>query len=141
MATVEENLTRVYTINLGKAWISPQHRRTDRVVNMIREFATKHMKSTEIKLDQDLNRQIWSRGKTNPPRKVRVKMVKDEGGTVTVSLYEELPEAAAATTTTIESGAAAAATVETKEPDITAPAETKIAEQSKEETKTEAASK
>jgi large subunit ribosomal protein L31e len=145
MATVEENVTRVYTINLGKAWISPQHRRTDRVVNMIREFATKHMKSTEIKLDQDLNRQIWSRGKTNPPRKVRVKMVKDEGGTVTVSLYEDLPEAAAAAaTTTIESGgtaAAAAATVETKEPDITAPAETKIAEQSKEETKTEAASK
>jgi large subunit ribosomal protein L31e len=138
MATVEENVTRVYTINLGKAWISPQHRRTDRVVNMIREFATKHMKSTEIKLDQDLNRQIWSRGKTNPPRKVRVKMVKDEGGTVTVSLYEDLPEAAA--TTTIESGAAA--TVETKEPDITAPAETKIAEQSKEETKkTEAVSK
>ena len=140
MATVEENITRVYTINLGKAWISPQHRRTDRVINMIREFATKHMKSTEIKLDQDLNRQIWSRGKTNPPRKVRVKMVKDEGGTVTVSLYEDLPEAAAPTTT-IESGAAAAATVETKEPDITAPAETKIAEQSKEETKTEAASK
>jgi large subunit ribosomal protein L31e len=139
MATVEENITRVYTINLGKAWISPQHRRTDRVVNMIREFATKHMKSTEIKLDQDLNRQIWSRGKTNPPRKVRVKMVKDEGGTVTVSLYEDLPEAAAATTTTTESGGATA-TVETKESDIRAPAETKIAEQSKEETKTEAAS-
>jgi large subunit ribosomal protein L31e len=140
MATVEENVTRVYTINLGKAWISPQHRRTDRVVNMIREFATKHMKSTEIKLDQDLNRQIWSRGKTNPPRKVRVKMVKDEGGVVTVSLYEDLPEA---TTTTIESAAAAGATVEKKEPDITAPAEktTTIAEQSKEETKTEAASK
>ena len=140
MATVEENITRVYTINLGKAWISPQHRRTDRVINMIREFATKHMKSTEIKLDQDLNRQIWSRGKTNPPRKVRVKMVKDEGGTVTVSLYEDLPEAAAPTTT-IESGGGGGATVETKEPDITAPTETKIAEQSKEETKTEAASK
>jgi large subunit ribosomal protein L31e len=137
MATVEENVTRVYTINLGKAWISPQHRRTDRVVNMIREFATKHMKSTEIKLDQDLNRQIWSRGKTNPPRKVRVKMVKDEGGIVTVSLYEDLPEA----TATIES--VAADTVEKKEPDITAPAETTTttAEQSKEETKTQAASK
>jgi large subunit ribosomal protein L31e len=140
MATVEENITRVYTINLGKAWISPQHRRTDRVVNMIREFATKHMKSTDIKLDQDLNRQIWSRGKTNPPRKVRVKMVKDEGGIVTVSLYEDLPETAA-TTTTESGGGAAAATVEKKEPDITAPAETKIAEQSKEETKTKAASK
>ena len=94
MATAEENLTRVYTVNLGKAWLTPQYRRTDRVINMIREFAEKHMKSDEIKLDQDLNRQIWSRGKTNPPRRVRVKMVKDEDGVVTVSLYEELPEPA-----------------------------------------------
>lgn len=93
MATVEENLTRVYTINLGRAWLTPEYKRTDRVINMIKEFATKHMKSDEIKLEQDLNRQIWSRGKTNPPRKVRVKMVKDEDGVVTVSLYEELPAA------------------------------------------------
>ena len=134
MATIEDTITRVYTINLGKAWISPQHRRTDRVVNMIREFARKHMKSDEIKLEQDLNRQIWSRGKTNPPRKVRVKMVKDEDGVVTVSLYEDLPEA----TTTTESGA----TVEEKEADITSPpAETTVTEQSKEQTKPEATSK
>jgi large subunit ribosomal protein L31e len=92
MATVE-NLTRVYTINLGRAWLTPQHKRTDRVINMIREFAQKHMKSDEIKLEQELNRQIWSRGKTNPPRNVRVKMVKDEDGVVTVSLYEDSPEA------------------------------------------------
>jgi len=93
MAAVEENLTRVYTINLGRAWLTPQHKRTDRVINMIREFATKHMKSDEIKLEQDLNRQIWSRGKTHPPRKVRVKMVKDEDGVVTISLYEDAPVA------------------------------------------------
>src|SRR6185503_20025275 len=118
MATVEENLTRVYTINLGRAWLTPEHKRTDRVINMIREFATKHMKSDEIKLEQDLNRQIWSRGKTHPPRKVRVKMVKDEDGVVTVSLYEDVP----------------AATEEAKKPEA-APAETTAAEQPKEEAK------
>jgi large subunit ribosomal protein L31e len=127
MATTEENITRVYAINLGKAWITPQHKRTDRVINMIREFAEKHMKSSEVKLDQDLNRQIWSRGKTNPPRKVRVKMVKDEDGTVTVSLYEDLPAEA---TPTIETPAP----VEKKEADIKAPPEiTTATEQSKEE--------
>src|SRR5215213_6628542 len=133
MATIEENITRVYTINLGKAWITPQHKRTDRVVNMIREFAEKHMKSSEIKLDQDLNRQMWSRGKTNPPRKVRVKMVKEEDGTVTVSLYEDLPAEA---TPTIETSAL----VEKKEADIKAPAEitTPTTEPSTEEGKTEA---
>jgi large subunit ribosomal protein L31e len=126
MATVEENLTRVYTINLGRAWLTPEHKRTDRVINMIREFATKHMKSDEIKLEQDLNRQIWARGKTNPPRRVRVKMVKDEDGVVTVSLYEDVPAAA-------ETQA-----VEEKKPEATESA----AEQPKaepEETKTEAA--
>src|SRR5215218_10833506 len=130
MATIEENITRVYTINLGKAWITPLHKRTDRVVNMIREFAEKHMKSSEIKLDQDLNRQIWSRGKTNPPRKVRVKMVKDEDGTVTVSLYEDLPAEA---TPKIETPPP----VEKKEADIKTPAEitTNTTEQSEEEEK------
>ena len=129
MATIEENITRVYTINLGKAWITPQHKRTDRVVNMIREFAEKHMKSSEVKLDQDLNRQIWSRGKTNPPRKVRVKMVKDEDGTVTVSLYEDLP---AEVTPTIETPAP----VEKKEEDLKGPSEiTTATVQSKEEEK------
>ena len=138
MATIEDTTTRVYTINLGKAWITPEHKRTDRVVNMIREFAKKHMKSNEIKLDQDLNRQLWSRGKTNPPRKVRVKMVKEEGGVVTVSLYEDLP-AASTTTTTVESPT----TAEKNESDIQAPAETTTTttEQSKEERTTEATGK
>jgi|SRR5918999_4395785 large subunit ribosomal protein L31e len=140
MATIEETTTRVYTINLGKAWITPEHKRTDRVVNMIREFAEKHMKSNNIKLDQDLNRQLWSRGKTNPPRKVRVKMVKEEDGAVTVSLYEDLP--AASTTTTTTTTPETPATAENKEADIKAPAEiTTTAEQSKEERTTEAASK
>jgi large subunit ribosomal protein L31e len=136
MATIEESTTRVYTINLGKAWITPQHKRTDRVVNMIREFAGKHMKSKEVKLDQDLNRQLWSRGKTNPPRKLRVKMVKEEGGTVTVSLYEDLPATSTTTTTTTETPA----TAEKKEADIKTPDETTTtSEQSKEERTTEAA--
>ena len=141
MATIEETTTRVYTINLGKAWITPEHKRTDRVVNMIREFAKKHMKSNDIKLDQDLNRQLWSRGKTNPPRRVRVKMVKEEGGVVTVSLYEDLP-AAATTTTTTTTNIETPTTAEKKESDIRAPAEiTTTVEQSKEERTTEAASK
>ena len=89
MSADEENISRIYTINLGKAWDTPQYRRTDRVINVIKEFAEKHMKSEEVKVDQDLNRQIWKRGKASPPRRVRVKMMKDDDGAVTVSLYEE----------------------------------------------------
>lgn len=89
MSSSEESESRVYTINLGKAWITPSYKRTDRVIRMIREFAIKHMKTEDVKLDQDLNRHVWKKGKTNPPRKVRVKMVKDENDTLVVSLFEE----------------------------------------------------
>ena len=57
---------------------------------MIREFAVKHMKSSQIKIDQELNRYIWEKGKTHPPRKVRVRIVKDEDDQVIVSLYEDI---------------------------------------------------
>ncbi len=138
MATVEDILTRVYSINLGRAWITPEYRRTDRVVNMIREFATKHMKGDQIKLDQDLNRQLWSRGKTNPPRKVRVKMVKDEDGVVTVSLYEDLAEEAAARIKTEDVQGAENKDADT---DRVSSDETLTTEESKGEPKTKAASK
>jgi len=97
MSNTEEHITRLYTINLGKAWITPQYRRTDRVISIVKDFAKRHMKTDDIKIDQDLNSQIWSRGKTNPPRKVRVKMVKDEDETVIVSLHEVTKEAESAT--------------------------------------------
>jgi large subunit ribosomal protein L31e len=90
MSNVEDTLARIYTINLSKAWLTPKHKRTDRVVNMIKEFAIKHMKSSQIKIDQELNRYIWERGKTNPPRKVRVRIVKDEDDQVIISLYEDV---------------------------------------------------
>jgi large subunit ribosomal protein L31e len=88
--SAEDALSHIYTINLGKAWLTPRYRRTDRVVNMIREFAEKHMKTSEVKLDQELNRHVWKKGKANPPRRLRVRMTKDEDGVVIVSPYEEV---------------------------------------------------
>lgn len=89
-SSAQEEVSRIYTINLGKAQLTPRYRRTDRVVNMIREFASRHMKTDEVKLDQELNRQVWKKGKANPPRKLRVRMIKDEDGVVIVSPYEEV---------------------------------------------------
>ena len=90
MSNVEDTLARIYTINFSKAWLTPKHKRTDRVINMIKEFATKHMKSSQVRIDQELNRYIWEKGKTNPPRKVRVRIVKDDDEQVIVSLYEDV---------------------------------------------------
>jgi large subunit ribosomal protein L31e len=102
MSNVEETIARIYTINFSKAWLTPRHKRTDRVVNMIKEFAIKHMKSSQIKIDQDLNKYIWQKGKTNPPRKVRVRIVKDEDDQVIVSLYEDIINESSSTSSTKE---------------------------------------
>jgi large subunit ribosomal protein L31e len=85
----EENTARIYTVNLSKAWDTPKYRRTDRVINIIKEFTQRHMQTDKVKIDQDLNRHIWSRGKKNPPRKIRVRMVKEDDDTVVVSSYIE----------------------------------------------------
>lgn len=90
MSNIEDTLARIYTINFSKGWLTPKHKRTDRVINMVKEFAMKHMKSSQIKIDQELNRYIWKKGKTNPPRKVRVRIVKDDDDQVIVSLYEDI---------------------------------------------------
>jgi len=55
---------------------------------MIKEFAKKHMKTEKVKIEQDLNRLVWNRGKTNPPRSVRVRMIKEDD-IVTVSSFSE----------------------------------------------------
>ncbi len=80
---------RIYTIPLKKVIISPRQRRAKRAINIIKEFAMKHMKSSEIKLSSELNRKIWERGIRTPPRRITVKMVKDEEGIVTISLPKE----------------------------------------------------
>ena len=89
MSETKPEVERIYTIPLAKAWIAPRYRRTRRVINMLKEYAEKHMKSSEIKIDTSLNEQLWNRGMSSPPRRITVKMIKDEDGVVTISLPKE----------------------------------------------------
>ena len=86
---MSQEAERVYTINLGKVWLSPNNQRAKRAINMIKEFAEHHMKTEQIKIDQELSQQVWTRGIRSPPRKIRVKMAKTEDGYVMVSPYED----------------------------------------------------
>jgi large subunit ribosomal protein L31e len=86
---MSQELERVYTINLGKVLLSPDNQRSKRAINMIREFARHHMKTEEIKIEEDLSKKIWSRGIRSPPRKIRVRMTKTEDGFILVAPYEE----------------------------------------------------
>lgn len=79
---------RIYTIPLGRAWISPRNRRTPRAVRIVRGFIQRHMKTETLILSNEVNERIWSRGIQRPPRKIRVRAAKDEEGTVTLYLAE-----------------------------------------------------
>ncbi len=85
----QETVERVYTINLGKVLLSPNNQRAKRAINMIREFAIRHMKSEDVKIEEDVSHLVWARGIRHPPRKIRVKLTKDGDGTVLISKYQE----------------------------------------------------
>ena len=80
---------RVYTVNLGKVLLTPNNQRAKRAINMVKEFARRHMKIEQIKIEEDLSHLLWSRGIKHPPRKVRVRMTKTDDGYILVTNYEE----------------------------------------------------
>ena len=86
---MSQELERVYTIPLGKVLLSQSQHRSVRAINMIREFARKHMKTQEIKIDEEVAHLIWSKGVRSPPRKIRVKMVKTDDGHILVTNYQD----------------------------------------------------
>ncbi|MGD0477632.1 MAG: 50S ribosomal protein L31e [Nitrososphaerales archaeon] len=81
-----EPLTRTYMVPLGVAFEAPPYRRSKVAIRIIREFTTRHMKATEVTIAEEVNKQIWSRGIKNPPRRIRLDMERDEDGIVSVKL-------------------------------------------------------
>ena len=86
---MSQELERVYTIPLGKVLLSQSQHRAVRAINMIREFARKHMKTQEIKIDEEVAHLIWSKGVRSPPRKIRVKLTKTDDGYILVTNYQD----------------------------------------------------
>lgn len=90
---------KIYTIPLGRAWISPRKKRAPRAIRLIKSFIQRHMKiKTEVEemeeeaerlvISNEVNEKIWNRGIEKPPRKIRVRAVKDKEGVITVYLAE-----------------------------------------------------
>jgi large subunit ribosomal protein L31e len=84
-----EALTRTYTVPLGVVFEAPPYRRAKKAITVIREFATRHMKATEVKVDVEVNELVWQRGIKHPPRRITLEMERDEDGVVTVRLPPE----------------------------------------------------
>ena len=85
---------RSYMIPLMKEWNKvPRYKRAKKSIRAIREFVAKHMKVydrdlNKIKIDRFLNEEVWFRGIKHPPKKIKVKAVKDSSGIVRVELVD-----------------------------------------------------
>jgi len=89
---------KFYTIPLRRAWISQRKKRAPRAMRIIRGFVEKHMKIRSeavgeeeaefLVISNEVNEKVWSRGIEKPPRKIRVRAVKDKEGVITVHLAE-----------------------------------------------------
>ena len=87
---IEEEIVeeRTYTIPLRRAWVSPRNKRAPRAIRLVKTFIQRHMKPETLVVRNEVNERIWGRGIENPPRKIRVRAVKDREGTVTLYLAE-----------------------------------------------------
>ena len=75
---------RTYMLPFQKVWRMPRQARAPKAARMLREYVQRHMKVEEVLISNEVNEQIWAKGITNPPRRLRVRMVKDKEGKVTV---------------------------------------------------------
>ena len=85
----DQELERIYTIPLRKVKAGSQNKMTNRAVREVKSFLTRHMKSSDIWIDDAVNQAIWAHGMYTIPSKLRVRAVKFGDGVVEVSLPEE----------------------------------------------------
>jgi large subunit ribosomal protein L31e len=83
-------MERIYTIPLREAFTAPRTRRASKAIKVVRGFLERHMKTTDVKLDESINEVLWNCGREKPPRRIKVKVVKeDESERATATLVED----------------------------------------------------
>jgi len=75
---------KFYDLNLRRIWNAPREKRTPRAVRFLRDFVAHRMKTDEVSISEETNSMLWQRGISKPPRKIRVRVVKDKDGRVIV---------------------------------------------------------
>lgn len=81
-------MERVFVIPLREVKNTPESKRVQKAVKYIRDCVSKHMKSDNVRLSEDVNKLIWKRGMRNIPSKIEVKASTSEDGGVLVTLVE-----------------------------------------------------
>ncbi len=72
---------RIFSLRLRKAIESgPNYKRASRAIKYIKKYISKHMHVdvSQVKINNNINDQIWSRGGKNPPIRIRVACTKKD---------------------------------------------------------------
>jgi len=74
-SALKDVVSREYTIHIhkhihGKAF----KKRAPTAIKAVKEFARKHMGTTDVRIDKDLNSEIWKYGIKDAPRRIRVRL-------------------------------------------------------------------
>ena len=84
MSTFETVLERVYTIPFyPKLNSTPRTKRAPRAMRLIKEFLSRHLKSDDIIVAEEVNEYIQK-----PPRKITVRAVKSDDDVIEVFLVD-----------------------------------------------------
>jgi len=76
---------RIYTIPLRHTWVvTARGKRAPRAVRDVRDFVARHMKAEDVAVSNEVNNALWKRGINKPPRKMKVRAVKDKEGKVII---------------------------------------------------------
>ena len=81
---------RIYIINLRKEFLKvARYKKSKKSIKAIKEYISKHMKVelSNVHIGRYLNLKIWERGMKNPPSKIKIHTIINEG-----VAYVELPE-------------------------------------------------
>lgn len=80
---------KILTINLRKKILKVARWRRGKVYSkLLRELLKRRLKTEKIKIDKQLNEKIWKRGIENPPSKLRIKIVKQDDGSIRIEAME-----------------------------------------------------
>ncbi len=83
---------RIYNISLSKIYDKPHNRRARHAVEYLKSFVSKHTKSDHINLSESVNKLLWSRSISKPPKHIKVKTIKKEDVTYVLLPDEVLKE-------------------------------------------------
>ncbi|KAI3630106.1 hypothetical protein MIR68_011541 [Amoeboaphelidium protococcarum] len=74
-SAAQDVVSRIYTVNLHKLTYGKQFKkRAPTAIKKIKQFATKVMGTTDVRIDTSLNQAVWSNGIKNLPNRLRVQM-------------------------------------------------------------------